>query len=173
MSHPGSSSRVRSNEIADDLEDTGIEMADDSEISADHDLGETSGLISKKQIVKRKSCIHNTCRICMGIMATAVFTIMLVQLWSNYGDDIKRRVFSPQVVGAGVYDSTGARGVEFGFAFHMYENETLHLNGTKPENDLVQLSYGTPRESSYVWEDDCLRIPMESENQVSVVAWSI
>ena len=80
-----------------DDEETGIEMADDSEIQADHNLRETKSLIGNTPVVRRRSCLHSTCRVMMGIMATAVFCFMLIQLWSNYGDDIKARVFAPQV----------------------------------------------------------------------------
>ena len=117
MSHPGSSRKKKHRRKPvedDDDSDTGIEMAEDCEIQANHDLEESSGLLSRKPVVRKKSCIHNICRICMGIMATAVFTFMLIQLWMNYGDDIKKRVFSPQVVGAGTFMSDGALGKTFG-----------------------------------------------------------
>lgn len=175
MSHPGSNKkkRVRVDEDDEELMDTGIEMANDSDIRADHDLEETSGLISRKRVVRKKSCIHNSCRICMGIMATAVFTFMLIQLWANYGDDIKKRVFSPQIVGAGSYGSSGAQGTAFGFGFHKYVNNTLHLNLSKPSQELVQLDYRTPQVSSYTWDDGCLQIELDTLNHVTVLAWSI
>ena len=175
MSHPGSKKkrRVSMDDDEEELMDTGIEMANDSDIDADHDLEESSGLISKKPVVRKKSCIHNTCRICMGIMATAVFTFMLIQLWANYGDDIKKRVFSPQIVGAGSYGTEGSVGKTFGFDFHKYVNKTLHLNLSKPEQELVQLDYRIPQTSSYTWDDGCLKIGLETSNDVRVLAWSI
>ena len=109
----------------------------------------------------------------MGIMATAVFTFMLIQLWANYGDDIKKRVFSPQITGAGAYGSDGSLGTTFGLEFHKYVNNTLHLNLSKPTNELVQLSYQTPQVNSYTWDDNCLKISLDPSNRVTVFAWSI
>lgn len=109
----------------------------------------------------------------MGIMATAVFTFMLIQLWANYGDDIKKRVFSPQIAGAGSYSPSGPSGNVFGFDFHKYDNNTLHLNITKPSQELVQLNYQVPQIGSYTWDDDCLQIQLEPLNHVSVFVWSI
>lgn len=175
MSHPGSRDKrsISAKDDEEELLDTGIEMANDSEIQADHNLEESQNLLRKSHIVKRKSCIHNTCRICMGIMATAVFTFMLIQLWANYGDDIKKRVFSPQVAGAGSYTFEGAVGDTFGMNFHKYENKTLHLNITKPEQDLVSLDFKFPRNRIYEWDEDCLKIEMDDSNSVNVLVWSI
>lgn len=174
MSHPGSSKKKRVRvEDDDELSDTGIEMADDCDIQADHDLEESSGLLSRKRVVRKKSCMHTTCRIIMGIMATAVFTFMLIQLWANYGDDIKKRVFSPQVIGAGSFATDGAVGTTFGLDFHKYEHETLHLNISKPDQDLIQLDFVQPQRKAYEWDDGCLKIDLDSSNSVTVLVWSI
>ena len=98
----------------------------------------------------------------MGIVATAVFCFMLIQLWSNYGDDIKKRVFSPQIAGAGKFDLEGEDGDVFGMDFHKWENTTLHINMSKPKHDLIQLDLMTPQEWSYEWVDASL-----SENHPS------
>lgn len=176
MSHPGSHKKKKKRVSIDDdeLSDTGIEMADDCEIQPEHDLEESSGLLSRKRVIRKKSCMHNACRICMGIMATAVFTFMLIQLWSNYGDEIKKRVFSPQVIGAGSFTSTGTVGTAFGLNFHKFENETLHLNITKPTQDLVQLQFPNPQPLSYEWDDDCLKVSfIDPSSSVSILVWSI
>ena len=158
----------------DDLdEDTGIEMAEDSEIKADHEMKETGSLLGRVVGRKKKSCIHSTCRIMMGIVATAVFCFMLIQLWSNYGDDIKKRVFSPQIAGAGKFDLKGEDGDVFGMDFHKWENTTLHINMSKPKHDLVQLGLMTPQEWSYEWVDACLRITLQHADKVTLMVWSI
>ena len=91
-----------------DLEDTGIEMADDSEIKPIH------GGKSYGQGKSPQAFVHSlACRICMGIVATGIFVFMLIQLWQNYGDQIKTRVLSPVVVGAGKFDENGASGKSF------------------------------------------------------------
>lgn len=168
MSHPGQ--RVRDDEEEIELTGTQIEMADDSEIAPEHRLREDAGLLRNVR-TKKRSCIHNTCRIVMGIVATAVFTFMLIQLWANYGDTIKQRVFSPQVVGAGSFDGEGKSGKLFGMEFHKWTNSTLHINMSKPENDLIQLE--TPQPWSHEWDDNCLKITLDAVDQVSVMVWSI
>lgn len=173
MSHPGAKKKRRVSADEEDVDlSTGIEMANDSDIHADHDL-EKSTLLNRGLVIRKKSCVHNICRISMGIMATAVFTFMLIQLWANYGDDIKKRVFSPQIAGAGAYGSSGSLGTTFGLGFHKYANNTLHLNLSKPTHELVQLSYRTPQVKSYIWDDSCLKISLDPSNHVTVVAWSI
>lgn len=163
MSHPGQ--RVPDDDEDIELVGTKIEMADDA------DIREEDGLLRNTR-VKKRSCIHNTCRICMGIVATSVFTFMLIQLWSNYGDTIKQRVFSPQVVGAGRFDGED-HGKLFGMQFHKWENETLHLNMTKPEYNLVQVDFESPQKWSHEWEEDCLKITMDIVDVVTVMVWSI
>jgi hypothetical protein len=147
-------------------------MADDSDITPEHRLREDAGLLGRVR-VKKRSCIHNTCRIVMGIVATAVFTFMLIQLWANYGDTIKQRVFSPQVVGAGCFDEEGEHGKMFGMKFHKWVNSTLHINMSKPENNLIQVDLQTPQPWSYEWDDNCLKIAMEDVDHATVMVWSI
>lgn len=171
MSHPGQRKRLGSDE--EDIElTTRIEMADDSDITPDHRLREDAGLLRNIK-VKKRSCIHNTCRIIMGIVATAVFTFMLIQLWANYGDTIKQRVFSPQIVGAGSFNEEGGQGEMFGMKFHKWVNSTLHINMTQPEHDLIQVALQTPQAWSYEWDNDCLKLALDAVDQATVMVWSI
>lgn len=169
MSHPGQR-RIPDDDEEIELTGTRIEMAEDSDIAPEHSMREDAGLLRNVR-VKRRSCIHNTCRIVMGIVATAVFTFMLIQLWSNYGDTIKQRVFSPQVVGAGCFDEEGEHGKLFGMQFHKWINNTLHINMTKPENDLIQVE--ASGDWSYEWDEDCLQIVLDAVDHVTVMVWSI
>ena len=172
MSHPGTRVRVDSDEEIE-MSGTQIGIADDADIQANHNLQEQDTLIGNTRIRKKKSCIHSVCRIVLGIVATAVFTFMLIELWSNYGDTIKARVFAPQVVAVGAFDGDGKQGELFGVHFIKWENTTLHLNTSKPHNELLQVGFKTPQSYSYDWEDDLLKITMDSMDAVSVVAWSI
>ncbi|MBM29203.1 MAG: hypothetical protein CME58_12615 [Halieaceae bacterium] len=154
-------------------EETGIEMAEDSDIQADHKLRETKSLIGNTPVVRRRSCLHSTCRVMMGIMATAVFCFMLIQLWSNYGDDIKARVFSPQIAGAGKFNVEGAEGKMFGMQFHKWVNSTLHVNMSKPEQELVQIDMNSYQDYTYKWEPHCLKITLEYPDALRLMVWSI
>jgi hypothetical protein len=173
MSHPGQRQRVNSDEEDIELTSTQIGIADDEEIKADHNLRERDTLIGNTRVVKKKSCIHSACRIILGIVATAVFTFMLIQLWANYGDTIKARVFAPQVVATGTFDSEGEQGKLFGVKFIKWDNSTLHLNMSKPREELLQIGLQRPQAWSYEWEDDLLKIDLDTEDLVTVVAWSI
>jgi len=174
MSHPGQRKRLPSDEDEEiELAGTQIGIADDADIRADHNLQEQDTLIGNHRIRKKKSCIHSACRILLGIVATAVFTFMLIQLWSNYGDTIKARVFAPQIVGAGAFDGDGEQGEMFGVGFIKWENTTLYLNTSKPKHELLQVGFQTPQSWSYNWENDLLKISMDSVDIVSIIAWSI
>ena len=173
MSHPGQRTRVASDDEEIELAGTQIGIANEEDIRINHNLQERDTLIGNTRIRKKKSCIHSACRIILGIVATAVFTFMLIQLWSNYGDTIKARVFAPQVIAAGAFDADGNWGEGFGVDFIKWENTTLHLNASKPKHELLQVGFQTPQEWSYDWTDDLLKISMDLTDGVSVVAWSI
>lgn len=171
MSHPGTR-RVPDDEEDIELTSTRLGIADDAEIMEEHDL-EDQGFISGKRNIKKKSCMHSTCRILLGIVATGVFTFMLIQLWSNYGDTIKRRVFAPSVSFAGSFNEEGARGDIFNVQFLKWENASLHLNTSKPSNELLQITFQTPQAWNYEWKDDLLKIHLNDLDEVSIMAWSI
>ena len=173
MSHPGQRTRVASDEEEIELAGTQIGIADDEDIKANHNLQERDTLIGNHRIRKKKSCIHSACRILLGIVATAVLTFMLIQLWSNYGDTIKARVFAPQVVGAGSFDTDGEQGEMFGLDFIKWNNTTLHINMSKPKHEMLQVGFQTPQSWSYDWEDDLLKISMDNKDLVTIIAWSI
>ncbi len=160
--HPGSEEDIS-------LDDTGIEMADESDIKR---VYERDTLLRRVQPPKR-SCLASSCRICMGITATAVFCFMLIQLWASYGDAIKQRVLAPVVSSAGCFDAEGAHGSTFLLGYHKWDNTTLHLNATKPLNEMVQVNMEQPQEWSYEWSEDCLKITLEKIAHVNVMVWSI
>lgn len=173
MSHPGTRVRVESDDDDIELSGTQIGIADDADIRANHKLQERDTLIGNTRIVKKKSCIHSACRIILGIVATAVFTFMLLELWSNYGDTIKARVFAPQVVALGAFDADGKQGEIFGVDFIKWENTTLHLNTSKPKHEMLQVGFQTPQPWSYDWQGDLLKISMNRTDRVTISAWSI
>jgi len=171
MSHPGTR-RVPDDEEDIELAGTQLGIAEDDEIKEDHDF-EDQGFISGKRNIKKKSCLHSTCRIILGIVATGVFTFMLIQLWSNYGDTIKRRVFAPSISFAGTFNDEGARGDIFNVEFLKWENSSLHLNTSKPTNELLQVMFQSPQAWEYEWKDDLLKIHLDQLKEVSIMAWSI
>jgi len=83
----------------DETEATQIEMAEDDEIEQIYERKTLLHKIKKKE----QSWVQTCCRFCMSLAAMVIFVLMLVQLWSNYGEYIENRVMSPTIVGAGKY----------------------------------------------------------------------
>lgn len=169
MSHPGTH-RIPDDEEDIELPSTRLGDEDESKDGSDY---EDQGFITGKRKSTRKSCLHSTCRVILGIVATGVFTFMLIQLWSNYGDTIKKRVFAPSISLAGCFNDEGAHGELFNVDYLKWENSSLYLNSTKPSNELLQVTFQTPQTWSYEWEDDLLKVHLERLDHVTIMAWSI
>ena len=148
----------------DNCEATQIEMANDDEI---------------EQIYERKSLLHNIkekeqswvqtcCRFCMSLAAMVIFVLMLVQLWSNYGEYIENRVMSPAIVGAGKYKK-GFGPDEFVMKMDKWVNDTLYLNISQPDKYIVDIQ--PPLD--YIWTDDCLKLTTGAIEQLYVFVWSL
>ena len=160
---------------SDDLQESGVEVSEVAATSAqdlDSDeeiLSETRTLTGgfEKNKTKHK-CLKRVCKGTLILTATVMFTVMLVQLWTNYGDYIENRVFSPTVVAAGTFDREGDV-TTYVMEFHKWDNNTLHMTLDVPENPLLQIE--TPYNWAE-WGDGCLKVNTVYEN-VSVVVWSL
>lgn len=158
---------------SDDLQNTTVEVPNtiiknDSD-SEDEIMTETqtlTGGFEKNQ--NKHRCLKRTCKGLLILTATVMFVVMLVQLWTNYGDYIENRVFSPTVVGAGTFDETGEKSTYL-MEFHKWEESTLHITMDVPDNPLVQIE---PDPNWYKWDDDCLLVNTDLTN-VSVIVWSL
>ena len=148
---------------SDNLEQ-GVEMAATSE--SDDETNDTAELMGggQKQVEKHR-CLKRACKIVLALAATSMFVVMLVQLWTNYGDYIENRVFSPTVVGAGTFSREGAVDTYL-MAFHKWESDTLHVTMKVPDNPLVQV------DGVYEWGEECLMVNSTKPN-VTVVVWSL
>ena len=157
---------------SDNLQDTSIEVTAKPTDETDSDeeiVSETrtlTGGFEKKQ--QKHRCLKRTCKCLLITTATVMFVVMLVQLWTNYGDYIENRVFSPTVVGAGTFTREGAD-VTYVMEYHKWENDTLHLTMDVPENPLVHIQ---PSYNWMEWGDGCLKVNTKREN-VSVMVWSL
>lgn len=156
---------------SDNLETTSVEMAaTGSESEEEEDIvSETRTLTGGFEKNKNKHrCLKRVCKGLLITTATVMFVVMLVQLWTNYGDYIQNRVFSPTIVGAGTFDADGGK-TTYVMEFHKWENDTLHITMNVPENPLVQVE---PDPDSYEWGDKCLMVHTTNTN-VSVIVWSL
>ncbi len=142
---------------------TQIEMVEDEEIEQIH---EKKTLLRKS--VPKKSTFYNCCRACMVLTAMVIFVLMLVQLWSNYGEYIQNRVMAPSIAGAGEFNREGAI-TQFVMKYHQWTNNTLHINITKPTSYMVLTAPDTP----HTWIEDRLYCtPYRSGLQVIVYSMS-
>jgi len=137
-------------------------MADDEEIEQ---------VYEKKTLLRKagappKSTMYSCCRACMIVTAMIIFVLMLVQLWSNYGEYIENRVMAPTIAGAGEFNRDG-KVSEFVMKYHKWDNGTLHLNMTKPKSYMVITSPVYP----VTWVEKCMRI--KAEGDVKVIVYSM
>ena len=158
---------------SDNLQEASIEVtqpvsAVDDE-SDEEILTETRTLTGGYEKNQQKHrCLKRVCKGLLITTATVMFVVMLVQLWTNYGDYIEDRVFSPTVVAAGSFDRDGG-GTTYVMDFHKWEEDTLHITMDVPENPLLQI---TPTYNWAKWGDGCLKVNTDWNN-VSVVVWSL
>ena len=150
--------------------DTQIEMIAEDDEDEDNDK---KVLLEHRQTREEQSWLQSCCRTCMILAAMVVFVLMLVQLWSNYGEYIETRVMAPSLVGLGEYryGSYGSTDKlkEFMLRYHSWENGVLHLNLTQPSVPLVD----TNPLLSYSWGESCLRIETGNVSQLQVFVWSM
>ena len=154
-----------SEKYSDNLQEIAVEMPEVAD--SDEETNTLIGNVEKRK--KKQSCLRRWCKILLALGATSMFVVMIVQLWSNYGDYIENRVFSPSVHSAGVFTREGAVSTYI-MKYHQWEEDTLHITVDQPENALVQLTAETP--SVFEWGEDCLLVNTTSPN-ISVVVWSL
>jgi hypothetical protein len=143
-------------------ESTQIEMAEEEDIEQIH---ERKSLLRKT--VPKKSFVYNCCRACMVITAMIIFVLMLVQLWSNYGEYIQNRVMAPSIAGAGEFGRQGAT-TQFVMKYHKWVNDTLHINMTKPSSYMILTAPDTP----HTWVEQCLQFTTYSTD-LKVIIYSM
>jgi hypothetical protein len=143
-------------------ESTQIEMAEEDEIEQIH---EKKTLLRKT--APKKSLVYSCCRACMVITAMIIFVLMLVQLWSNYGEYIQNRVMAPSIAGAGEFNRQGAT-TQFVMKYHKWVNDTLHVNMTKPKSYMILTAPDTP----HTWVEKCLKFTTYSMD-LKVIIYSM
>jgi hypothetical protein len=143
-------------------ESTQIEMAEEEDIEQIH---EKKSLL--RNTAPKKSFVYNCCRACMVITAMIIFVLMLVQLWSNYGEYIQNRVMAPSIAGAGEFDRQGAT-TQFVMKYHKWVNDTLHINMTKPNSYMILTAPDTP----HTWVEQCLQFTTYSAD-LKVIIYSM
>ena len=137
-------------------------MAEEDEIEQIH---EKKTLLRKT--APKKSLVYSCCRACMVITAMIIFVLMLVQLWSNYGEYIQNRVMAPSIAGAGEFNRQGAT-TQFVMKYHKWVNDTLHVNMTKPKSYMILTAPDTP----HTWVEKCLKFTTYSTD-LKVIIYSM
>jgi hypothetical protein len=145
---------------------------DDDDDFVPHSTGlstskENQGLLRNTR-PPRRSLLQSCCRACVILTSVIIFVLMLIQLWSNYGEYIENRVMAPSIAGAGEFHAEGAA-TQFVMKFHKWTNTTLHLNMSKPHSFILDVTPDAP----YVWFDHCLRLEVPPTTTVKVFVWSM
>ena len=152
------------------VNDTQSEMVSDHEEDAEDAEEDQKLLLEHMRTREEQSWLQSCCRTCMILAAMVVFVLMLVQLWSNYGEYIETRVMAPILVGLGEYNKDATTDFkEFILRYHRWENGVLHLNMTQPSVALVDTHPFLP----YQWNENCLQIQTGNVSQLNVFVWSM
>ena len=138
-----------------EVEDTQIEEVDsDDEVVEIH---QRTRLVDKVKVkVQEPSVWKCVCKWVSITSAVIIFVAILITLWVQYGEYIKRRVFPPSITAMGQVCRNGT-----GYTYlsqldqeKMKTNTSIHINMTVPEKPLVFLFPQQP----YEFHESCLNI---------------
>ena len=156
--------------VLDDSEiDTQIQQDSDEEIQHHHNL-ERQNLVEQVQAHAKKP----TCRkmLCKGIVlsvAGVLFLLMMIQLWSDYGEYIQTQTFPPKMISMGSYcknETSQASYKELSCVF----TKNLVCQIEKPAKPFVQAC----PPSRISWTATSLAVePYEHNDCIDLVVWSI
>jgi hypothetical protein len=155
--------------IIDDTEiDTQIEQDSDEEIQHHHDLERQNLMGQVHSQAKKPSCRRMFCKGLVLSTAGVLFLLMMIQLWSDYGEYIETQTFPPRMVSMGRYcqykteDSYKPLDCVF-FA-------DLVCQATPPEKYFIE----TCPQGNVSWTDDTLVVtPFMATDCINLVVWSI
>ena len=107
----------------------------------------------------------------MGIMATAVFCFITFAV-----EQLRRRHQGARVLasdrGCGKFN-VEAEGQDVRHAVPQVGEQQLHVNMSKPENEIVQIDMNSYQDYTYKWEPHCLQITLEYPDALRLMVWSI
>ena len=156
--------------VIDDGEiDTQIQQDSDEEIQHHHNL-ERQNLVEQVQAhAKKPTCRKMFCKGIVLSVAGVLFLLMMIQLWSDYGEYIQTHTFPPKMISMGSYcknETTQASYKELSCVY----TDSLVCQVDKPSNPFVQAC----PPSRISWTDTSLVVdPYEHKDCIDLVVWSI
>ena len=156
--------------VIDDGEiDTQIQQDSDEEIQHHHNL-ERQNLVEQVQAhAKKPTCRKMFCKGIVLSVAGVLFLLMMIQLWSDYGEYIQTQTFPPKMISMGSYcknETTQASYKELSCVY----TDSLVCQVDKPSNPFVQAC----PPSMISWTDNSLIVePYEQKDCIDLVVWSI
>lgn len=152
-------------------EDTQIQQDSDDEITEHHNL-ERQNLVDQVQAhAKKPNCRRMFCKGLILSVAGVLFILMMIQLWSDYGEFIQTQTFPPRLVSMGRYCKNNETEVQDHYKGMTCNFDTRFVcQQEKPSRAFVQ----TCPMSKVSWLKKVLVIePYNDTECVDLVVWSI
>jgi hypothetical protein len=148
--------------------DTQIGQDSDDEIVHHHDL-ERQNLIGQVQShAKKPSCRRMFCKGLVLSTAGVLFLLMMIQLWSDYGEYIETQTFPPKMISMGSYCQNGTKNAYKPLdCIYTYD---LVCSATPPNKYFLE----TSPHGNVSWDYDTLIVvPFFETECINLVLWSI
>tara|TARA_B110000008_G_scaffold175156_1_gene174788 strand:+ start:13873 stop:14394 length:522 start_codon:yes stop_codon:yes gene_type:complete len=149
--------------------DTQIQQDSDEDIQHHHNL-ERQNLVEQVQAhAKKPTCRKMVCKGLVLSVAGVLFLLMMIQLWSDYGEYIQTQTFPPKMISMGSYCKNETSQASYKPMECAY-TDNLVCTIEKPSKPFVQAC----PPSMISWTDNSLIVePYEQKDCIDLVVWSI
>lgn len=151
-------------------QDTQIQQDSDDEITEHHNL-ERQNLVDQVQAhAKKPNCRKMFCKGLVLSVAGVLFILMMIQLWTDYGDFIQTQTFPPKMISMGRYckNESDLQDHYKGMTCNFDTKFVCQLD--KPDKAFVQ----TCPMSRVSWSSKTIVVePYHDTECVDLVVWSI
>ena len=155
--------------VLDDTEvDTQIEQDSDEEIQQHHDLERQNLMGQVQSQAKKPSCRRMFCKGLVLSTAGVLFLLMMIQLWTDYGEYIETQTFPPKMISMARY-CQGTTEDSYKPLDCLFFTD-LVCQAAPPNKYFIETCpYG-----NVTWADDTLVVtPLIPTDCINLVVWSI
>ena len=151
-------------------QDTQIQQDSDDEITSHHNL-ERQNLVEQVQAhAKKPSCRKMLCKGIVLSVAGVLFLLMMIQLWSDYGEYIQTSTFPPKMQTMGRYCKNNTMLQDSYKKMDCLYTDQYVCMLEKPSKTFVQ----TCPMADVSWTDESLIVKPYSDTEcIDLVIWSI
>lgn len=155
--------------VLDDTEiDTRIEQDSDEEIQEHHDLERQNLMGQVHAHAKKPSCRRMFCKGLVLSVAGVLFLLMIIQLYSDYGEYIETQTFPPKLISMASYCENETKDSYRPFDC-VYTND-LVCKVDRPNKFFVESS----PHGNVTWISDTLIVvPVVKSECINLIVWSI